>query len=90
MREQLATTAEDEVRPYPGPMMDEAEKYIPSNQDVLREYEIKLRFLSRGMIISVGCKEIAFSDVKEGLEELNKYLINPYEEQQKWYEIFKK
>lgn len=62
-------------------------EYRPSNQDVLREYEIKLRFLSRGMVISVGCKEIGFSDIKEGLDELNKYLTDPYEEQKKWNKI---
>jgi hypothetical protein len=86
MREQLV----NESLPYPEGLMGEAKDFIPSNQHALREYEIKLRFLSRGMIISVGCKEIAFSDVKEGLEELNKYLTNPYEEQQKWHEIFNK
>jgi len=62
-------------------------EYKPSNQEVLKEYEIRLKFLSRGMIISVGCKEIAFSETKEGLEELNKYLTNPHEEQQKWYKL---
>ena len=63
------------------------QEYRPSNQEVLKEYEIRLKFLSRGMIISVGCKEIAFSETKEGLEELNKYLTNPHEEQQKWYKL---
>jgi hypothetical protein len=63
------------------------EEYKPSNQEVLREYEIRLKFLHRGMIVSVGCKDVAFSDTKEGLEELNKYLTNPYEEQQKWYKL---
>lgn len=63
------------------------QEYKPSNLEVLKEYEIRLRFLNRGMIISVGCKDIAFSDIKEGLEELNKYFINPHEEQQKWYKL---
>jgi hypothetical protein len=85
MREQLEE-CQDETCPDQEPMMMEKEYRLP-NQQVLREYEIKLRFLSRGMIISVGCKEIAFSDVKEGLEELNKYLANPYEEQKKWNKI---
>ena len=63
------------------------EEYRISDQEILREYEITLRFLSRGMIIRVGCKEIAFSDTKEGLEELNKYLTNPNEEQTKWRKL---
>ena len=66
----------------PGP-----EEYKISDQEILREYEITLRFLSRGMVIRVGCKEIAFSDVKEGLEELNKYLTNPNQEQTKWRKL---
>lgn len=63
------------------------EEYRVSDQEILREYEISLRFLSRGMVIRVGCKEIAFSDVKEGLAELNKYLTNPNEEQTKWRKL---
>ena len=63
------------------------EEYRISDQEILREYEISLRFLHRGMIIRVGCKEIAFSDTKEGLEELNKYLTNPNEEQTKWRKL---
>lgn len=65
------------------------EEYKPSRQKVLQEYEITLRFLSRGMVIHVGCQQIAFSDVKEGLDELNKYLESPYEEQQKWLKLLK-
>ena len=64
-----------------------SEEYRVSNQEILREYEIRLKFLSKGMIISVGCKEIAFSDTNEGLEELNKYLANPNEEQTKWRKL---
>jgi hypothetical protein len=66
----------------PGP-----EEYRVSDQEILREYEISLRFLHKGMNIRVGCKEIAFSDTKEGLEELNKYLANPNEEQTKWRKL---
>jgi hypothetical protein len=41
------------------------------------------------MVIHVGCQQIAFSDVKEGLDELNKYLESPFEEQQKWLKLLK-
>jgi len=63
------------------------EERKPSPQRVLREYEINLRFLSKGMTIRVGCKEIAFSDNKEGIEALNKYLESPQEEQDRWYKL---
>lgn len=63
------------------------EERKPSAQRALREYEVNLRFLSKGMIIRVGCKEIAFSDNKEGIEALNKYLESPQEEQDRWYKL---
>jgi len=57
-------------------------------QSILRDYEIRIKFLSVGCIISVGCKEIPFRSVKEAMEELNKYVENPYEEGKKWHSIF--
>lgn len=69
------------------PMMEK--EYKPSKNEILRDYEINLRFLSgRGMIISVGCKQIAFEDTNKGMEELAKYINNPYEERKKWNKIF--
>ena len=57
-------------------------------QEVLREYEIKIRFLSVGCVVSVGCKEIPFRSVKEAMEKVNMYVNDPYEEGQKWRKIF--
>ena len=81
-----------------GPMMAEREtlrmdesyskEYIPNKQQILREYEIRIRFLSVGCVISVGCKEIPFTNVGEAMEELAKYVSNPYEEQKRWNKIF--
>jgi len=65
------------------------EERKPSRQRSLQEYEITLRFLSKGMVIHVGCQQIAFSDVAEGLAELNKYLESPYDEQQRWLKLLK-
>jgi hypothetical protein len=63
-------------------------EYKPKKQDILKEYEIRIKFLSVGCIVSVGCKEIPFRSVKEAMEELNKYVDNPYEEGKKWNELF--
>lgn len=74
------------------PMMAEREsyskEYIPNKQQILREYEITIRFLSVGCVVRVGCKEIPFTNVGEAMEELNKYVNNPYEEQKRWNKIF--
>jgi hypothetical protein len=70
------------------PMMVK-EDYRPSRQRILADYEINLRFLSgRGLVIRVGCKELAFEDANKGMEELTKYIENPYEEGKKWNKIF--
>jgi hypothetical protein len=67
---------------------DRKEEYKPNKQQILREYEISLRFLSVGCVIRVGCKEIPFINVSDAMEELNKYVSNPYEEGKRWNNIF--
>jgi len=62
--------------------------YRPTDEQALRRYEINLRFLDRGMLIRVGCKEIAFSSNQEGIDALNKYIANPWDEQNKWEQSF--
>jgi hypothetical protein len=62
-------------------------EYRPSNNEALRDYEIRIRFLSRGCVVSVGCKEIAFESVEKAMEEINNYVANPYDQQQKWRKI---
>jgi hypothetical protein len=73
------------------PMTEEqpmAKEYRPSKQELLREYQIGIRFLSVGCVVSVGCKEIPFRSVKEAMEEVNKYVNQPYEEGKRWRQLF--
>lgn len=63
-------------------------EYRPSRVEMLREYELRVRFLSVGCIVSVGCKEIAFGSIDEAMEKINEYVKSPYESSQKWREIF--
>ena len=65
----------------------EVNDYKPSNMECLREFEIGIRFLNRGCMVRVGCKEIAFESVEIAMKELNDYVNNPYEEQKKWRNI---
>jgi hypothetical protein len=64
-------------------------EYRPFNLQVLREYEISIRFLDRGCIVRVGCKEIAFDDITKAMAEINDYVLggNTYEAQKKWRKI---
>ena len=79
------------VDPTHEPEMDmpvkSEEEYRPSNQEALREFEINIRFLSRGCVVRVGCKEIAFEDVASAMTAINAYVANPWEEQKKWRKI---
>ena len=71
------------------PKMSEGPKeWRPSKSELLREHEIRVRFLSVGCVVSVGCKEIPFRSVKEAMEEVNNYINNPYEEGKKWRKLF--
>ena len=58
--------------------------------ECLRDYQVGIKFLSIGCIISVGCKEVPFSTVKEGMKALNDYVANPYETRTVWQERFAK
>jgi hypothetical protein len=75
------------VEPIPVEKTPEISEYKPSNKDCLREYEVSLRFLSRGCVVRVGCKEIAFENVETAIKELNEYVTNTYDTQQKWRKI---
>ena len=63
-------------------------EYRPSRQECLRDYEVKIRFLTLGCIVSVGCKEIPFATIKEGMEALTQYVAKPYEVRQIWEKRF--
>ena len=62
--------------------------YKPKKQELLREFEIRIKFLSVGCVVNVGCKEIPFRNIKEAMECINDYVNNPYEEGKKWGKIF--
>lgn len=80
MHEELA------VRPMPEPM-DAPKEYRPSNQETLREYEIRIQFLNRGCIVHVGCKSIAFETIELAMKEVNNYVNDPWDSQQRWRKI---
>ena len=78
---QIGRDNEPTMEKYP------VEEYRPSNKESLREYELNIRFLSRGCIVRVGCKEIAFEDHTNAMAAINAYVANPWEEQKKWRKI---
>jgi hypothetical protein len=82
MRDEVAETLMSE------PTISCEKEYRPSKQKALREYEINIRFLSRGCVVRVGCKEIAFEDVSNAMAQLNEYVTgDTYEAQKKWRKL---
>ena len=72
-----------ELTPVPEPV----EENKPRNEELLREYEIRLQFLNRGCIVHVGCKSIAFESIESAMAEVNEYVNNTYEVQKKWRKL---
>ena len=58
--------------------------------EMLKEYEIRIRFLALGCVVSVGCREVPFTSIAEGMSALNAYVADPDGEGQKWNELFRK
>lgn len=76
----------------PEPLMNEqcnTEGYRPSRQEILREYNVSIRFLTIGCVIDVGCKSIPFSTIEEGMNALNEYVKNPNSSRKYWKEKIK-
>lgn len=63
------------------------EDYRRPRQEQLRDYHISIRFLSIGMVIQIGCKEIPFISVEEGMAALVAYTQNPHDETKRWLNI---
>ena len=84
MREQIYPEQDRLEEPTMGKMTEE---YRSTKAELLREYEINIRFLNRGCVVRVGCKEIAFTDSTEAMAEINKYVNDPYETQKEWRKI---
>jgi len=85
----MAAMPQPQVERMPEPTMEKppVEEYKPSTKESLREYEIRIKFISRGCIVSVGCKDIAFEDHTSAMAAINAYVANPWEEQKKWRKI---
>lgn len=66
------------------------EEYKPSRSECLRDYEIRIRFLSIGCIIEIGCKSIPFTSISEGMAALNSYIAEPFKMRKVWEEKLRK
>jgi hypothetical protein len=72
----------------PNPMLTERVNWKPSRIEALRSYEINIRFLDRGVMVSVGCKQIAYESVETFMTAFKGYVERPYDVQEAWRKSF--
>ena len=80
-------TPVEQTEPCP-PLTYEQQVAGLTDQQVLKEYEIRIQFLDRGCIVNVGCKAVAFSNVKLAIEAVTEYVDNPKKVSKKWRDEF--
>jgi hypothetical protein len=60
----------------------------PSRIEALRAYEFTIKFLDRGVLVSVGCKQIAYESIETFMTAFNGYVENPNDVQESWLKVF--
>lgn len=73
----------DYERPTQVPEQLSAPKLL-TKQQVLEQYEIRIQFLSRGCIVNVGCKSIAFDKVEDAISSIQLYVEDPHNVGEYW------
>lgn len=71
-----------------GPTEELSRVSIPSASEILMHHDVRIRVCSSGALITIGCKDIAFSTIEEALEEVNFYYKDPVESYKKWTKRF--
>jgi hypothetical protein len=77
-----------EIARDPMSELTERVNWKPSRIEALRSYEINIRFLDRGVLVSVGCKQIAYESVETFMTAFNNYVERPYDVQGAWKKSF--
>lgn len=57
--------------------MERLHKKPLTKQQLLQEWPIQIKFLAKGCVVSVGCKDIAFSTIEEAMKAINDYVNDP-------------
>ena len=76
-----------ELRQEPHPLdaiSDVPQEHIPSRVSMLKDYDVRIQFMSRGCVVYVGCKSIPFESVDLAMTHLNRYIKDPYNTRKEW------
>lgn len=58
-----------------------------STKELLRNWDITIRFMNIGCIVSVGCKTIAFVEIDEAMLAISNYVQDPHKCKIFWEEL---
>jgi hypothetical protein len=70
----------EEIGPQP-------KQWKQPRNELLREWEINIKFFNVGCVVSVGCQSFAFESIDKMMTELQFYVEHPDEARQKWNKI---
>jgi len=70
------------------PMSYEEQIADLTDQQVLQQHEIRIRFLDQGCIVSLGCKDVAFGSPELAMESITQYIKYPKQVSKNWREVF--
>ncbi len=56
-------------------------------QQVLQQHEIRIRFLDKGCIVSLGCKDVAFGSPELAMDAIAEYIKHPKQVSKNWREV---
>jgi len=66
------------------------EEYLKERkQHALSLHDINIKFLSRGCVITVGCRSIPFTTINQGMNALREYVNSPIESRKAWEEVLR-
>jgi hypothetical protein len=54
------------------------------NDEILRNYDVRIVFHNYGCVVQVGCKSYAFESVETAMKELTHYAQNPESAIKNW------
>ncbi len=70
----------EEIGPQP-------KQWKQPRNEMLREFEINIKFFNVGCVVAVGCQSFAFESIDKMMTELKFYVENPDEARVKWNKI---
>lgn len=66
---------------------DGPKQWKQPRNELLREWEVSIRFFNVGCVVNVGCQSFAFESIDKMMTELKFYVENPDEARVKWNKI---